>query len=75
MAKNRQQLDIALMNIDKLYAYIQQQGAQIANLSKQLRVLQDNYHALYKRLEEPEVTVVDTPNPTTSWGGKDDEKK
>ncbi len=74
MAKNRQQLDVALENISKLYAYIEQQGAQIAYMSKQLKVLQDNYYALYKRLEEQEVTVVDTPNPTTSWGGKDDEK-
>lgn len=74
MAKNRQQLDIALDNISKLYAYIEQQGVQIAYLSKQLKVLQDNYYALYKRLEKQEVKVVDATNPTTSWGGKDNGK-
>lgn len=52
MAKNRQLLDLALEHIDKLYAYVEQQSAQIATLSEQVKVLQDNCYALYKRLEQ-----------------------
>lgn len=51
MANNRQKLDVALKNIDKLYAYIAQQGAQIATLSKQLNVCQNNCYALHLQLE------------------------
>lgn len=51
MANNRQQLDVALKNIDKLYAYIAQQGAQIAELSKQLNVCQNNCYVLHLQLE------------------------
>lgn len=51
MAKNRQQLDFICEHIDKLYAYIAQQGAQIATLSKQLNVCQNNCYALHLQLE------------------------
>lgn len=54
MAKNRQQLDLICEHIDKLYAYISQMGAQIATLSEQLQVCQDNCYALYQKLENKE---------------------
>ena len=52
MAKNRQQLDFICENIDKLYAYITQQGAQIAELSRQLNVCQSNCYVLYLENEK-----------------------
>lgn len=52
MAKNRQQLDVALENISKLYAYIGQLTAKIDALGKELAVCQDNCYLLYLENEK-----------------------
>ena len=52
MATNRKQLDLICEHIDKLYAYIAQQGAQITTLSNQLKVCQNNCYILYLENEK-----------------------